>query len=857
MGLNRLARLLRARWVLLCASALVGVGIALVASDWWNRRIQPSYEATAAVTYLGTDTNSRDGSDPQLQALLNLALEANLENLGTGRGSITADEETSRLLFVASGPSGESAREAAVAMRETFSRADPSSEEPLIRDRLEEILTELENLDGETAVSVPGDSTSTEEEVITAQLDALRRLLADLAAQLALIPESPETEESRAGIEAEMATVGGRITELESQLTVPTTVPPLDREEQLQQGALAVYAQDLVDEYQTLFLRLLGRNPTTRNDAVTVVDQTPEGRPLFLMGGLGGLAGALLAAAALIMVDQALRPVWTRSDLDIGMPLRVELPPRSPYKRLGVPWYPTAPANPRKRGVQALRAGIDARIKGDPVSVGIVDLGAGPEQVATLTADLGAALATSGRNTLTIDADLEHGTRTRQRVPIEGASLAAVLAHQADDDEELQSFIKRALGDQAEVLPRLRSLPAGKVAEDVVDALSRKHFTMLLREAGSTFDVVMVSTPAFGDPATDGLLQRLDYVLFVTAAGRTRTSSIAQAERDLLARRSKLLGAALLVGRPVTSRPPRAVRRSTRQARRGPDRDSVVRRRAQEPQLAKGQLGFGRTAVRKTAKTVFAIADLFRGRFPGPRLLIYHQVGSERRREMNVPTKTFRRQLDWMERHGEVVTLDAALQRSGESRARRLFVLTFDDGYHDFYENAYPILLERQLPFTLYLSTDPVETGVSLNAGGDADPLTWEQVREMLSSRLMTIGSHGHQHLDFRTLELETIGEELDTSIRVIRERTGRTPHHFAYPYGYWSANAEQEVVHRFATAVLGGGPPVTVETNQHRIHRLPIQRSDGMFFFYRKMKRGMRLEELTRRRARGYKGVR
>jgi hypothetical protein len=48
----------------------------------------------------------------------------------------------------------------------------------------------------------------------------------------------------------------------------------------------------------------------------------------------------------------------------------------------------------------------------------------------------------------------------------------------------------------------------------------------------------------------------------------------------------------------------------------------------------------------------------------------------------------------------------------------------------------------------------------------------------------------------------------------------------------------------------------VVGSTDPYRIHRVPIQYSDGMLFFRRKLKRGMRIEESFRRRLRGYKGV-
>jgi peptidoglycan/xylan/chitin deacetylase (PgdA/CDA1 family) len=222
---------------------------------------------------------------------------------------------------------------------------------------------------------------------------------------------------------------------------------------------------------------------------------------------------------------------------------------------------------------------------------------------------------------------------------------------------------------------------------------------------------------------------------------------------------------------------------------------------------------------------------------------------------MEVPADVFQRHLDWLQANGEVVSLEDALVRVREPKSDRLYVLTFDDGYADMYQNAFPLLYERRLPFTLYLTTDPVESGTPLADG--ADPLTWDQVAEMLASGLMTPGSHTHHHLDLRDLGAEAIAEELDTANFLIRDRLGARVRHFAYPWGYWSETAEPLVKERFVTAVLGGGPPVTDATDPHRIHRVPVQRSDGMFFFRRKLKKGMHLEEAARRRVRGYRGVR
>jgi peptidoglycan/xylan/chitin deacetylase (PgdA/CDA1 family) len=197
--------------------------------------------------------------------------------------------------------------------------------------------------------------------------------------------------------------------------------------------------------------------------------------------------------------------------------------------------------------------------------------------------------------------------------------------------------------------------------------------------------------------------------------------------------------------------------------------------------------------------------------------------------------------------------LDTALKRRGEPDAHQLYVITVDDGYQDLYTKAFPILRQRRLPFTLYLATQPAETGQPLTPGGKAVPISWDQVNEMLQTGLMTLGAHTHTHPDLQKLTGDQVAEELDRSNELIESRTGISPRHFAYPKGIWAAGAEPMIRARYETAVLGAGEPIDVDTDLHRLPRVPIQRSDGVWFFKRKMKRGLRLEEGVRRRLRGY----
>jgi peptidoglycan/xylan/chitin deacetylase (PgdA/CDA1 family) len=260
------------------------------------------------------------------------------------------------------------------------------------------------------------------------------------------------------------------------------------------------------------------------------------------------------------------------------------------------------------------------------------------------------------------------------------------------------------------------------------------------------------------------------------------------------------------------------------------------------------------SVLRIAAKSVFAAADLLLPRPRGPRILIYHQVGSGRTHEMNITVDAFRRQLDWLQANGEIVELQEAIKRRGEPKSHRLFVLTFDDGYADLFVNAFPILIERQLRFTLYLTSGPIENPDHF-PNWPGEPLTWEDVAVMRDSGLMTVGAHTHTHPDLRTVEKEAVVEELDRSNALISERSGVFPQHFTYPKGWWAQHAHEAVTARYLTATLGSGESITASTDLHMLNRVPVQRSDVGPLFGRKMRGGARIENVLRRRLRGYVG--
>jgi peptidoglycan/xylan/chitin deacetylase (PgdA/CDA1 family) len=108
------------------------------------------------------------------------------------------------------------------------------------------------------------------------------------------------------------------------------------------------------------------------------------------------------------------------------------------------------------------------------------------------------------------------------------------------------------------------------------------------------------------------------------------------------------------------------------------------------------------------------------------------------------------------------------------------------------------------------------------------------------------VGSHTHGHRLLDRLPPDQVDDELDRSIELVGEHLGRPPVDFAYPKAVaGSAAADQAVRRRFRSAALGGARPNPPgATDPYRLARSPIQRSDGMRWFQRKLAGGMAAEE-------------
>lgn len=261
-------------------------------------------------------------------------------------------------------------------------------------------------------------------------------------------------------------------------------------------------------------------------------------------------------------------------------------------------------------------------------------------------------------------------------------------------------------------------------------------------------------------------------------------------------------------------------------------------------------LGSTSDAARRSLKVAAMGWDFLRRPPAGLTVLIYHRVGHGNGSQMDVDPAIFDRQLAWLTASTRILSLDDAAQElrdaGPDGDIRPGVVLTFDDGTTDWVEHVLPALERHCTPAAFYVATDFVERGVAFPA--DGRPITWNGLRELASSRLVTIGSHTHRHVLLDRLPAREVSDDLQTSVDLLSDNLGANPRHFAYPKAVaGSPEAEREVRARFDTAVLAGTRANRAGTDLHRISRSPVQRADDDRAFRHKTVGGMGLEDRLR----------
>jgi peptidoglycan/xylan/chitin deacetylase (PgdA/CDA1 family) len=229
-------------------------------------------------------------------------------------------------------------------------------------------------------------------------------------------------------------------------------------------------------------------------------------------------------------------------------------------------------------------------------------------------------------------------------------------------------------------------------------------------------------------------------------------------------------------------------------------------------------------------------------------ILMYHSIADEDEAGVHPYYRTataasvFAAQMDTLHQSGfSVLSPMEAINvcREHES-AKKSVVITFDDGFRNFYVNAFPVLKRYGFTATMYLPTAYIgETRLSFKG---KECLNWAEVRE-LQRHGISFGSHTVTHPQLHNCDASAIKREIADSKQTIEQKLGSAVQSFAYPYAFPETDArfKERLREELRRAGYENGVCTTVgrpraASDPFFLKRLPVNSDDDSRLFQAKL---------------------
>ena len=202
--------------------------------------------------------------------------------------------------------------------------------------------------------------------------------------------------------------------------------------------------------------------------------------------------------------------------------------------------------------------------------------------------------------------------------------------------------------------------------------------------------------------------------------------------------------------------------------------------------------------------------------------LMYHRFNEQKYPSTNIKLDVFKKQIE------EIQNSDARLISFDEfkktiddkSFKERLILLTVDDGFSSFYENAWPIFREKKIPFIFFINTENI---------GSTGYMNWKQIKEVSKFKFVKIGNHSHSHKYLLDITHDEVINDLEKSINILRKELNIEPDVFSYPFGEYDPiliKIIKNLGFKYAFGQHSG--VVNFSSNNYELPRFPINEKYG-----------------------------
>jgi len=200
--------------------------------------------------------------------------------------------------------------------------------------------------------------------------------------------------------------------------------------------------------------------------------------------------------------------------------------------------------------------------------------------------------------------------------------------------------------------------------------------------------------------------------------------------------------------------------------------------------------------------------------------LIYHRFGESKYPSTNVEIDIFKKQIEKINDNNYTFynpkNIDNFFKKPNTEKK---ILITIDDAFSSFYENAWPYLKKNKIPFILFVSTEPV---------GKYGYMNWDQIKEIQKEDFVFIGNHSHSHEYLVKYKFSDFKKDIDQSIEIFNDKLGYNPIFFSYPFGEYSLEQKNYIKQKFQYAFGQHSGVIDLTKDKFELPRFPINEKYG-----------------------------
>ena len=199
---------------------------------------------------------------------------------------------------------------------------------------------------------------------------------------------------------------------------------------------------------------------------------------------------------------------------------------------------------------------------------------------------------------------------------------------------------------------------------------------------------------------------------------------------------------------------------------------------------------------------------------------MYHRFNESKYPSTNIEMDIFKQQIEIIEDSNYKFNNPNEFEKMFSTpKIKKEILITIDDAFLSFYQEAWPFLKKNKIPFILFVSTEPV---------GKRGYMTWDQIREIDTEDFAFIGHHSHTH-DYLINETnDQFISDIEKANKIFLKELGYIPNLFSYPFGEYSKFMRNYVSENFKFAFGQHSGVIDLNKDRFELPRFPINEKYG-----------------------------